>query len=169
MEDNDPLHPLPTPEDEQRFVREKLEGMGFTPRGLAKRLSELGDYRAEGTVLRSIQRAASGQTRLSSELRIILTMLEKDWRRAAAFATNADWQQQTSGNFYTAARDFDIYLVGQSGGRWKVHLSHQHTKYSPSWIEWQDTLDVAKVRAFIQLDDTWLDPEWQEALATKAA
>lgn len=156
--------PLPTAEEEQKFVADKLATLGFTQSQLARRLGELGDTRSLSSAVRSIQRAAAGETRLSPELRVILGMLERDWRRAAAFAARATWTEQPSGTLYTAARDFDIYLLSQNRGRWKIHLAHQKTKYSPSWIEWQDTLEIAKIRAFIQLDDTWLDECWQGSL-----
>lgn len=155
------------PENDQHFVAEKLQMMGFTQSSLARRLSELGDHRNYGSTLKSIQRVAAGETRLTAELRVILTMLGKDWMRASRQAAQAVWNKQPSGTLYTESREFDIYLMPQSGSRWKVHLSHQPTKYSPSWIEWQDTLEVAKVRAFVQLDDTWLDIHWPESIAAK--
>jgi hypothetical protein len=164
-DDGNGFYPPDTPDDDRKFVQHKLNVMGLTQSELARRLGELGDYRNHGSILRSIQRVAAGENRLSAELRVILTMLEKDWNRASGYAARASWAEQKSGTLYTAARDFDSYLIPKPAGRWKVHLSHQPSKYSPSWMTWDDLLAVAKVRAFVQLDDTWLDPDWQDTIS----
>lgn len=140
-----------------------MSSMGFGPSALAKRLNEMADDGwEEGSCLRAIQRARRGETSMTPALRLVLQGLDRDWRRAERAAREAAWTEGTDGILRTTARDFEISLVPQKKSRWRVNLRYLKAKYSPSWIEWQDDLETAKIRAFVQLDDTWLDMRWQE-------
>lgn len=168
--------PTPTPTPSMDEIRESywkhqdsqlldrvMSSMGFGPSALAKRLNEMADDGwEESSCLRAIQRARRGETRMTPALRLVLLGLDRDWRRAEKAASEAVWEEWKAGILRTTSRDFEIALVPQRGNRWLVNLKHIESKYSPSWIEWQDDLETAKIRAFVQLDDTWLDMRWQE-------
>ncbi|MGY8607670.1 hypothetical protein ACTVH1_18730 [Gluconobacter cerinus] len=140
-----------------------MSSMGFGPSALAKRLNEMADDGwEESSCLRAIQRARRGETSMTPALRLVLQGLDRDWRRAEKAASEAVWEEWKVKILRTTSRDFEIALVPQRGNRWLVNLKHIQTGYSPSWIEWQDDLETAKIRAFVQLDDTWLDTQWQE-------
>lgn len=63
-----------TPESAAWF-RAQLEAIGQTTTGLSKWMAKRGDDRRPGTIQRHIQRMASGEVRVSGEMRVILSML----------------------------------------------------------------------------------------------
>ena len=56
---------------------------------LARFMQEAGDTREYGTILRTINNAASGRNRLSGELRVLLTVLLSTERRVATMIERA--------------------------------------------------------------------------------
>jgi hypothetical protein len=65
-----------TPESAAWF-RAELEALGQTQTGFAKWLQRRGDDRKPATILRHIQRMATGEARVSGEMRVILSMMRK--------------------------------------------------------------------------------------------
>ena len=60
-----------------RWFRERLAEVGETQGGLARLMKRCGDDRTEKNILRSIQRMAAGDARVSGEMRVILHFLDK--------------------------------------------------------------------------------------------
>jgi hypothetical protein len=59
------------------FFRAKLAEIGETQSSLARLMKRYGDDRPERNILRSIQRTASGQSRVSGEMRVLLRFMER--------------------------------------------------------------------------------------------
>ncbi|MBY5453942.1 hypothetical protein HFO91_30655 [Rhizobium leguminosarum] len=141
-----------------------LAELGWTPVELADRLISLGDYRPYKTVLRGIHRAVEGQVKVSGELLAFVRQEVRYKRRLKRAYAAVEWAQVGDGSWTAKAEDFIINLQPQTKSRWKVHMTHVITGYSPSWPRWQDTLPAAKDMAFLTLDSAinWLLEQEQE-------
>ena len=145
-----------TPEQATVAFRKALEELGESQSGLASRMQRLGDKRPFANILRNIQRMASGETRVSGEMEALLEMLNRERRRARFEAEILPWTSIGNGCVASKVRDFTITLTAQSRGRWHINLVHQDG-YSPPWPSWQDSLEEAKIKSLICLDDAILD------------
>ncbi len=158
----------PTPEEITEAFRTDLQELQETPVELAKRMQDMGDHRSFQAILRSIQRMAAGDTRVSGEMRVIVKALLRQQRRREKKYAGIEWQRQANGTVSAVVEDFSIDLYPKSKGRWLVHLVHIPTKYSPAWPAWQDSLEVAKCKALTCLDDAYVqldDLEQQSKVA----
>jgi hypothetical protein len=83
MADDDTKPPpnIGTPETAAWF-RAELEALGQTQTGFAKWMQRRGDDRKPATILRHIQRMATGEARVSGEMRVILSMMRKGAAKA---------------------------------------------------------------------------------------
>lgn len=72
-----------TPESAGAF-RVFLAEIGETQSGFARTLKRLGDDRADATILRHVQRMATGEARISGEMRVIMSILRHSRRKRAA-------------------------------------------------------------------------------------
>ena len=70
-----------TPESAEWF-RAMLEELGETQSSLARLMHRKGDDRQPATILRTIQRMATGDARVSGEMRVILNMMKRAKNRA---------------------------------------------------------------------------------------
>jgi hypothetical protein len=70
-----------TPESAAWF-RAMLAELGETRSSLARLMHRKGDDRQPATILRTIQRMATGEARVSGEMRVILTMMRRAKNRA---------------------------------------------------------------------------------------
>lgn len=145
-----------TPEQATVAFRKALDELGESQSGLAARMQRLGDKRPFANILRTIQRMATLETRVSGEMDVLLEMLNRERRRAKFEAENLLWTSIGDCCVTTKARDFTITLTAKSRGRWLVNLVHQGG-YSPQWPSWQDGLEEAKIKALICLDDAIID------------
>lgn len=78
-----------TPESAAWF-KAMLEEIGETQSSLARLMHRKGDDRQPTTILRTIQRMASGEARVSGEMRVILTMMLRAKKRAVAKLERVD-------------------------------------------------------------------------------
>jgi len=82
-----------TPESAAWF-RAELEALGETKASMARLMKRKGDDRAPNTIERHMQRMATGDARVSGEMRVILTMMrrakERGERRTASKAAVRD-------------------------------------------------------------------------------
>jgi hypothetical protein len=69
-----------TPESAAWF-RAELAEIGETQSGLARLMKRCGDDREQGNILRSIQRMAAGDARISGEMRVLLHFLRTGRRK----------------------------------------------------------------------------------------
>jgi hypothetical protein len=58
-----------------------LAEIGQTQSGFARTMIRLGDDRAKGTVARHIQRMATGEARISGEMRVIMSIFRNSARK----------------------------------------------------------------------------------------
>jgi hypothetical protein len=134
--------------------RATLEALRETQYGLAKRLAELGDQRPFNTILRSIQRTAAGETKVSGEMQAILGMLVRERERARVDAVRLEWSVSKSGVVTTATKGFEIVLIPERAG-WRVEVRDQQSGYRHPWPKFPANLDDAKVKSLLWLEDAF--------------
>jgi hypothetical protein len=59
------------------WFRQALEDLGETQASLARLMKRKGDDRQPDTILRTIKRMATGDARVSGEMRVLLTMMQR--------------------------------------------------------------------------------------------
>lgn len=141
-----------TPEEETAEFRAALDDLAETQSGLASRMMRLGDRRPFASILRGVQRMATGETRVSGEMHALLEMMNRERRRAKFEATSLTWKTIRTGCVTAKTRDFTITLSAQSRGRWHINLVHVDG-YRPTWPSWQPDLEEAKIRSIICVED----------------
>lgn len=147
------LYPMTwTPEQiTEEFKRDILE-LGDTPFELVERMAKLGDRRSYETILRSVQRMLSGETRVSGEMKALVRMLLRQRRRSLQQHKHIAWSRLPDGSHTAQIGEFRTTLLPQTRGRWLVNLVRSDG-YSPSWPRWQDNLEAAKIRAVIRAEE----------------
>ena len=68
------------------WFRDKLAALGISQSALARLMLEHGDDRQKATILRSLSRMASGEARVSGEMRALLGTLDRTGQHKAAAA-----------------------------------------------------------------------------------
>lgn len=121
-------------------------------------MASLGDSRPYKTILRGIHRALANEIKVPGELLALVKLQGRYKRRLKSTYDALDWKKLPDGSWTTKTDGFVITLLPKSKGRWKVHMMHVHSGYSPSWPRWQDGLDQAKEMAWMTLDSAinWL-------------
>lgn len=76
--------PLGGTAESAAWFREALAEIGESQTGLARWMQRLGDDRKPANILRSIQRMASGDARVSGEMRVLLTLRRRKAVKARA-------------------------------------------------------------------------------------
>ena len=74
------------------FFRSALDELGENQSSFARLMQRYGDDRQPATILRSVQRMAAGEARVSGEMRVLLTFMQRGKKRrlaAQAAKTNA--------------------------------------------------------------------------------
>lgn len=74
-----------TPISADEFRAFLLE-IGESQSSFARTLKRMGDDRADGTILRHVQRMATGEARISGEMRVIMSIFRNSRRKQAAAA-----------------------------------------------------------------------------------
>jgi len=121
---------------------------------LAHRLRLWGDFRKEETILRAIQRMKSQETAISGEMRVIVNMLLDRQKHIEKRNSTVNWYSNNNGKTESATvGDYRIDLHSQTRGRWLVSVTH-NSGYCPPWPAWSKTLDEAKRKALIVIEDT---------------
>ncbi|KPF48873.1 hypothetical protein IP65_20585 [Novosphingobium sp. AAP1] len=142
---------------EAEALRSTIEGLELNQSSFAGLLSELGDKRELKTILRSIQRMASADARVSGEMQVILTLLQRDKWRARRIAQATQWTERDNGGLTAEIQGVRLTLHPQSRGRWSIHARHMAEGpdgYSPSIPHWRSSLEAAKIRAVLAVDET---------------
>jgi hypothetical protein len=138
-------------------LRASIESMSMNQSSFAGHLSELGDKRELKTILRSIQRMASADARVSGEMQVILTLLERERSRARRCAESIAWEELDHGGYSAEVQGVRLTVSPQRGGRWSIHARHVAEGaegYSPSFPHWRSSLEEAKIRAVLAIDET---------------
>jgi len=154
---------------EEDRLRTELGRLGWSQTGFAGLMTALGDSREIKTVLRSIQRMANGDARLSGEMQVILTLLKREEARARRLVETAQWTVGDDGRQWAEIHGVRVAVAPQSKGRWSIHARHiadGPDGFSPEFPHWRDSLKEAKLRAVLAVDET-LDK--LEAIEAQAA
>ncbi len=144
---------FPFQRDVHREFLSALAAFDGTITGLAIRMTELGDNRNIEAIVRSIQRMQSGETRVSGEMLVIMTLLLQQQRRRKYQYANVEWQHRDEGPVGAVVDGFRITLRRQSRGRWSIDVKNLDGGYNPPWPAWQSSLEDAKKRAILCLVD----------------
>jgi hypothetical protein len=148
---------LDQPSEAERY-REAMEELRLNQSSLAKRLATLGDRREFSTILRSVQRMANGEARVSGEMQAIVTLLSRDQLRASRIAKETSWEAYGNDGGITATlQSVRLSIMPQSRGRWLIHAQYVgdgKPGYSPPIPHWRSNLEDAKVRAVFAVDET---------------
>lgn len=151
-------------------LKSELEKLGQSQSSFAGLMTALGDNREVKTVLRSIQRMANGDARLSGEMQVILTLLKRDEARARRLAAATEWTIHDDGRQTAVIQGVRVGVAPQSRGRWSVyarHIADGPDGYSPEFPHWRDNLQDAKLRAVMAVDETLDKLEQIEAEANE--
>lgn len=143
-----------TPEEATADFRAAIDELQLSQRALAAKMSALGDKRSFDTILRGVQRMATGKARVSGEMQVILTQLRRERARAKRLVEGTVWTQ--GDGFLTAEIDgVALSLSPQTRGRWQIHARLAAPKgYSPPIPHWRSSLEEAKLRAVLCIDET---------------
>lgn len=57
-------------------LRQRIAGLGFTQASLARYMHTLGDHREPGIIARTLANQCSGSTKVSGEMRVVMSLLE---------------------------------------------------------------------------------------------
>ena len=163
-EDADPLFPDLTPEVIRQRFNEDVAALGGQT-ALAVEMSKLGDRRP--STLRSIQRMAAGDTRVSGEMRVVVELLMRKRWRAEEAASRAVWRLLPQGGLTTSAGGFTITLSRQTKGRWRVLLVDPTTGVEQPTPNWQPSVEEAKIRAMLCVEEALDHQRYNERLEAK--
>jgi hypothetical protein len=130
--------------------KDGLAELGWTPRRLAKRLVSLGDSRSSATIIRSINRAFEGDTRVSGELGSFVRLQVRHLRLLHQLYGTIQWTQFDTGE-KAKYGDYTL-IVDQRKQKWAVSVTHRHGRSEP-WPNHLETIELAKDMALIMLDD----------------
>lgn len=137
--------------------REAITGLELNQSRFAGLMNALGDRREMKTILRSIQRMAGEEARVSGEMQVILTLLEREQARAQRLVEATEWRERTGGGYVAEIQGVRLSLSPETRGRWRIHAQYVAEGpggYSPSFPHLRSNLDEAKLRAVLAVDET---------------
>lgn len=150
-------------------LRESLGELKLNQSAFAGVMSELGDSREMKTILRSIQRMAGDEARLSGEMHVILTLLKREQSRARRMMAAATWVGEKGQRQWTEIQGVRVTINPETKGRWSIYATHVaegSNGYSPEMPHWRNSEEDAKLRAVLAVDETLDD---LELIAAQAA
>lgn len=156
---NDPLGRKPTDEELRLEFNKVLEEISFTPSELLSWMRHRGDYRDSSASIRSIQRMMSGATRVSGTMMVLITSLVRQHRRLKAKYPNLVWTMNEHGMHTAQVDGWYMYISPQTKGRWLLSCSCGPSRddYSPPYGRWLDTLEEAKNKALMSVEEGMAD------------
>ena len=156
---NDILGRKPTDEELRTDFKRALEEISFTPGELLNWMSCRGDYRDNSASIRGIQRMFSGETRVSGTMMVLVNTLVRQYRRLKARYPCLVWSINEYGAYTTQVDDWHVYIVPKSKGRWLLTCSRGPNRedYSPPFGRWLDSLEEAKNKALMSVEEGMAD------------
>jgi hypothetical protein len=137
-------------DEELVALKAGLSELGWTPQRLSNRMISLGDSRSPATIMRSINRAFEGDTRVSGELGAFVRLQVRHLRLLRQVYENLAWKKFDTGE---EARFGDYRLiVDRRKDKWAVSVTYLDLR-SEQWPKHLDTIELAKDFALIMLDD----------------
>ncbi|ATF04073.1 hypothetical protein PhaeoP75_04474 (plasmid) [Phaeobacter gallaeciensis] len=159
MENNDEsldgLIPRRSPERRLQDLVEGLAELRLTPWGLVQKLEKFGDDRPSRAILRSIERMISGETKVSAEMSVIMSMLLRQHRRLNERYADLRWEITDNGTHHAQIDSWHVYLTPQTRGRWLLSCAAgpERQDYSPPWGHWLDSFELAKHKALVEVEE----------------
>lgn len=149
------LNRKPTDEELRAQFTNALNEISFTPDELLKWMNQRGDYRDASASIRSIQRMMSGETRVSGLMMVVLNVLLRQHRRLKASHPELIWSVNEHNIHVTQVDGWYVYISPQSKGRWLLSCSNGSSRedYSPAFGRWLDSLDEAKNKALMSVEE----------------
>jgi hypothetical protein len=161
MDDELSLDEPETPEAAALTFSVAVKEIAGSPVAFASLMRKFGDHRSVETISRSIQRFSAGDVRLPGEMRVVVEFLRQRKVRGERLLATAQWQHHSDGHYTATVAGFSIAIHPASKGRWRVNLVHEDG-FSPSWPQWQPSLEKAKAVAIEcllgaqdDLDEVW--------------
>ena len=145
------------PLTEAQVLRAEIDSLDVDQSGLARMFRRLGDHRDQATILRSLQRMLSGDVPVSGPMKVIMTLLLRERAAAYRLAQHVTWEQTERGGYRAEVEGVQLTLTSQSHRRWSIHARHVADGpdgYSPSIPHWRSSLEEAKIRAILAVDET---------------
>jgi hypothetical protein len=149
----------PTDEELYREFSDALEEISFTPGELLSWMSRRGDYRDGSAKIRGIQRLMSGETRVSGPMMVLVHTLVRQHRRLKARHPDIKWTVNEYGTHSTQIDGWHVYIYPKSKGRWLLlcRSGPNPDDYSPPFGRWLDTLEEAKNKALMSVEEGMAD------------
>lgn len=143
------------PEERRQSLITALAELRLKPVDLAEKLERFGDDRSTTVIVRSITRMISGETKVSSEMLVIVSMLLRQQRRLKEKYADLNWEETDSGAHLTQIGRWHVALSPQSKGRWILSCAAGPSRrdYSPSFGRWLSTLEEAKHKALAEVEE----------------
>jgi len=144
-----------SPEERRQDFIDGLAELRLTPAALAFKMEKLGDDRSIKAIMRSIERMLSGETKVSAEMSVILSMLLRQHRRLKDRYGELPWQVTEHGTHQAQVEDWYVYLSPQTRGRWVLSCAAGPSRddYSPPFGHWLDSLEEAKFKALVEVEE----------------
>jgi hypothetical protein len=150
----DPFDPPPQTLDEaSEAFRVSLADLQVSQRRFAVLMGQMGDKRPFDTILRSIQRMATQEARVSGEMQVIMTLLHRERRRAQRLEAQTNWMADDRGVLRAQVEGVALTIAPESRGRWSIHARHLASDYSPAIPHWRQSLGEAKLRAILAVEE----------------
>lgn len=116
--DAEGLFPRRTSEQRRQDLMNGLAELRLNPSSLARKLEKLGDDRPMRAILRSIDRMLAGETKVSPEMSVIMSMLLRQHRRLNERYSDLQWEATEHGTHRAQIDQWHVYLSPQTRGRW---------------------------------------------------
>jgi hypothetical protein len=142
--------PIYEDSEELTSLKAGLAELGWSPKRLAKRMISLGDTRSPAAILRSVNRAYEGDTKVSGQLAAFVKLQVRQLRLLRKVHGDLNWVPFDSGE--KAHLDGYTLVVDKRREKWAVSVTYR-TGRSEQWPNHLDSIELAKDFALIMLDD----------------
>ena len=88
-------------------------------------------------------------------MQVIMTMLLRERARVKRMVDRTVWAEYAGGGLSATVEGVSLSLSPQTKGRWQIHAQVDETRgYSPPIPHWRTSLEEAKLRAMLCVDET---------------
>jgi len=115
---------------------------------------ELGDKAEAIAAYRGIKKSREDFPNRSKADHVIVTLLQREHSRARRKVDKITWRQDDGGKLTTDQDGVHLTIWPESRGRWSIHAAKIDSGYSPPVPHWRKSLEDAKIRAVLAIDET---------------